>query len=98
MPAPLLPRPIVLAPPASALRLPCPLIAQPQGPKILGLQQTSIIMTRNKSKVETLIIALLLIIGLAGAFFLFSGSSDQLAAPGHSLENPGSVYQEVSMN
>lgn len=55
-------------------------------------------MTRNKSKVETLIIALLLIIGLAGAFFLFSGSSDQLAAPGHSLENPGGVYHEVSMN
>ena len=55
-------------------------------------------MARNsKTKVETIVIVLLFIIGAAGAFFFFSGSDNEVASPGHSLENPAAVYQ-VSMN
>jgi hypothetical protein len=60
------------------------------------LAQTIAIMARNKSKIETIVIALILIIGLTGAFFLFSGNEGATASPGHSLENPSAVYQ-VSM-
>lgn len=55
-------------------------------------------MARNKSNIETIIIALLLVIGAAGAFLLFSGSEDNVSEPGHSLENGAAVYQQVSMN
>lgn len=68
------------------------------GTPYAGLQQTNLTMARNKSNIETIIIALLLLVGIAGAFFLFSGSEDSLAEPGHSLENAGAVYQQVSMN
>jgi flagellar basal body-associated protein FliL len=53
-------------------------------------------MARNKSKIETIIIALILLIGLTGAFFMFSGNDEAAVSPGHSLENPSAVYQ-VSM-
>jgi|AntRauTorckE5430_2_1112549.scaffolds.fasta_scaffold07139_3 flagellar basal body-associated protein FliL len=55
-------------------------------------------MARNKSNIETIIIALLLVLGAAGALFLFSGSEDGMAEPSHSLENGAAVYQQVSMN
>ncbi|MEQ8704582.1 MAG: hypothetical protein RIC19_11725 [Phaeodactylibacter sp.] len=55
-------------------------------------------MARNKSNIETIIIALLLVFGAAGAFFLFSGSEDGIGEPSHSLENGAAVYEQVSMN
>lgn len=55
-------------------------------------------MARNKSNIETIIIALLLVFGAVGAFLLFSGSEDTINEPGHSLENGAAVYQQVSMN
>ncbi|HKK80060.1 MAG TPA: hypothetical protein VJ933_10540 [Phaeodactylibacter sp.] len=53
-------------------------------------------MARNKSNIETIIIALILIIGLTGAFFMYAGKEAAAVSPGHSLENPSAVYQ-VSM-
>lgn len=50
----------------------------------------------SKSKIETIVIALILIIGLGGALYLFSGSDESASSPSHSLENPAAVYQ-VSM-
>lgn len=50
----------------------------------------------SKSKIETIVIALILIIGLGGALYLFSGSEKDAGSPSHSLENPAAVYQ-VSM-
>lgn len=55
-------------------------------------------MARNKSNIETIIIALLLVFGAAGAFFLFSGPEGNMQEPGHSLENGAAVYEQVSMN
>ncbi|TXB69410.1 hypothetical protein [Phaeodactylibacter luteus] len=52
-------------------------------------------MARNKSKIETLVIALILIIGIGGAYALFSGKGEQPS--GHALENASAVYQ-VSLN
>ncbi|NRA47938.1 MAG: hypothetical protein HRU12_02290 [Phaeodactylibacter sp.] len=55
-------------------------------------------MARNKSNIETIIIALLLVIGSAGALMLFSGPRVDMSEPSHSLENGAAVYEQVSMN
>jgi hypothetical protein len=44
-------------------------------------------------KIERVIVAIILIVGLTGALGVFAGSQEKLAAPGSSLEAPQPVYQ-----
>ncbi|MCB0555203.1 MAG: hypothetical protein KDD02_16775 [Phaeodactylibacter sp.] len=49
--------------------------------------------TKSSNKIESIIIAVILLIGIIGAMNLFSGSQKKLSDPGHSLEAPQPVYQ-----
>ncbi|MCB0569569.1 MAG: hypothetical protein KDC66_07395 [Phaeodactylibacter sp.] len=49
--------------------------------------------TKSSNKIESVIIAVILLIGLIGAVNLFSGPQKKLANPRHSLEAPQPSYQ-----
>jgi hypothetical protein len=53
-------------------------------------------MSKSKSKIESIILALLLIIGLVGVFSVISDKEDVLSSPDHALEHPAESFQ-ISM-
>jgi hypothetical protein len=46
----------------------------------------------SSRKIERVIVAIILIVGLTGALGVFTGSQEKLAEPGRSLEAPQPVY------
>ncbi len=51
---------------------------------------------KSSNKIESIIVAVLMLIGIIGAMNLFSGSQEKLSNPGHALEAQQPAY-EVSV-